>query len=184
MPRRNRRAIAAPPLSNGVRHPSPVAVARIIHSGGAAHCSEFERAPYTASRGRHGGGVVGLRHGGSLEPPKFVEHKLHPAPLLSSNKSCVPTNVDLLQMATGKIPIRGYHVPAGMPVPAESRRGGCRALKAAADPGTASPPWRRPVEGAARAPAAPAGPRTARPPRRRPVQPRHDENPMAVRLAR
>jgi hypothetical protein len=42
-------------------------------------------------------------------------------------------------MATGKIPIRGYHVPAGMPVPAESRRGGCRALKAAADPGTASP---------------------------------------------
>ena len=78
MPRRNRRAIAAPPLSNGVRHPSPVAVARIIHSGGATRCSEFERAPETASSRRHGGGWDGLRRGGSLDPPKFAEHKLHP----------------------------------------------------------------------------------------------------------
>jgi hypothetical protein len=93
MPRRNRRAIAAPPLSNGVRHPRPVAVARVIHTG-AARCSEFERAPDTASSRRHGWGGVGLRRGGSLDPPKFLENKLRPAPFLSSNKPCVPTSAE------------------------------------------------------------------------------------------
>jgi hypothetical protein len=95
MPRRDRRAIAAPPLRNGVRHPCPIAVARIIHTDGATHFDEFERAPETASSRCHGGGGVGLLSGGSLDPPKFVKHKLHPAPLLRSKKPCVPTNVDL-----------------------------------------------------------------------------------------
>ena len=94
-----RRAVAAPPLSNGVRHRRLQANAQVIIGWqiGAVPCSQHERASDTVSSARHGRGGIsaGARELSSI-PPIILENKL-PRQLdcAEATTPVVATNVDL-----------------------------------------------------------------------------------------